>query len=59
MSMGYAYPKTFKNVLFLKGFVRIGVDFCVTRFDYMGNAKALNRGMGNWYRFPRFLFINS
>ncbi len=35
----------------------IGVDFCVTRFDYMGNAKALNRGMGNWYRFPRFLFI--
>ncbi len=37
--------------------VHIGADFCVTHFDYMGNAKALNRGMSNWYRFPRFLFI--
>ena len=38
-------------------YIHIGVGFCVARFGKMGNAKALNRGMGNRYRLPRFFRI--
>ena len=38
-------------------YIHIGVGFCVARSTLEGNAKALNRGTSDRYRFPRFFFI--
>ena len=59
MSAGYVY----KPLVCLPGLegmprhIHIGVGFCVARSTLEGNAKALNRGTSDRYRFPRFFFI--